>query len=185
MDRGSGPPGSHVACWRLSGGLGRQQLLRFPAQNGPFCTMCFRQFTKNVTKTDHKEESHPHSTKYDTQPTSYLISKQAVPYWTCGGTCYPGVSAPKTQSLVDSSLTNHKLWRSQPSPPFQTLLKSQHWISPRSPHIMTDGRPTLSTLNTSQSQHHKDRKTWWLKTAGQSSATNPKNPILKYESLGN
>jgi hypothetical protein len=25
---------------------------------------------------------------------------------------------------------------------------------------MTDGRPTLSTLNTSQTQHHKDGKTY-------------------------
>jgi hypothetical protein len=42
--------------------------------------MSFRQFTKNVTKTDHKDRSHPHSTKHDTQPITYLISKQAVPY---------------------------------------------------------------------------------------------------------
>jgi hypothetical protein len=39
------------------------------------------------------------------------------------------------------------------------MLKPQHRISPRSPHITTDGRPTLSTLNTSQTQHQKDEKT--------------------------
>jgi hypothetical protein len=39
------------------------------------------------------------------------------------------------------------------------LLKAQHQISPWSPHITTDGRPALSTLNTSQTQHHKDGKT--------------------------
>jgi hypothetical protein len=50
-----------------------------------------------------------HSSEQATLPTASLISKQAIPYWTCGGTCYPGVFAPKTQSLVDSSLTNHKL----------------------------------------------------------------------------
>jgi hypothetical protein len=100
-----------------------------------------------------------HSTEQDTLPITSLISKQVVPYQTHGSTCYPGVSTPKTQSLSDSSMTNHKPWRSQPSPPFQSLLKPQHRISPRSPHIMTDGRPTLSTLNTSQIQHHNDGKT--------------------------
>jgi hypothetical protein len=63
--------------------------------------MWFKQFTKNVTKTDHKEESHPHLTKHDTQPTTYLISKQAVPYQTRGGTYCPEVSTPKIQSLAD------------------------------------------------------------------------------------
>jgi hypothetical protein len=51
---------------------------------------------------------------------------------------------------------------------------------------MTDGRPTLSTLNTSQTQHHKDEKTCTtLKTIGLSITTNQKNPIIKYEGLGN
>jgi hypothetical protein len=51
---------------------------------------------------------------------------------------------------------------------------------------MTDGRPTLSTLNTSQTQHYKDGKTCMtLTTTGLSNTTNHKNPILKYESLGN
>jgi hypothetical protein len=100
-----------------------------------------------------------HSSEQGTLPTTSLIIKQVVPYRTHGGTCYPGVSTLKSQSLADSSMTNHKPWRSQPSPPFQTILKPQHWISPRSPHITTDGRPTLSTLNTSQTQHHKDGKT--------------------------
>jgi hypothetical protein len=90
------------------------------------------------------------STEQDTLPIASLISKQVISYWTCGGTCCPGVSTPKTRSLADSSMTNHEPWRSQPSPPLQTLLKPQHRTSPRSPHIMTDGRPTLSTLNTSQ-----------------------------------
>jgi hypothetical protein len=50
-----------------------------------------------------------HSSKQGTLPTTPLISKQAVPYQTCGGTCCPGVSTPKTQSLEDSSMTNQKL----------------------------------------------------------------------------
>jgi hypothetical protein len=50
---------------------------------------------------------------------------------------------------------------------------------------MIDGRPTLSTLNTSQTQHHKDGKTCMtLKTRGLSITTNHKNLILKYEGLG-
>jgi hypothetical protein len=82
-------------------------VLRFPTQSGPSCTMWFRQFTKIVRKTDHKDRSHPHSTEHDTQPIAYLISKQAIPYRTRGGTCCHGVSTPKIQSLVDSSMTNH------------------------------------------------------------------------------
>jgi hypothetical protein len=51
---------------------------------------------------------------------------------------------------------------------------------------MIDGRPPLSTLNTSQTQHHKDGKTCMtLKTARLSITTNHKNLILKYEGLGN
>jgi hypothetical protein len=55
-------------------------VLRFPIQSGPSYTMWFRQFTKDVTKTDHKDRRHPHSTDHDTQPIVYLISKQVVPY---------------------------------------------------------------------------------------------------------
>jgi hypothetical protein len=36
--------------------------------------------TQNVTQTGHIDRSHPHSTEHDTQPISYLISKQVVPY---------------------------------------------------------------------------------------------------------
>jgi hypothetical protein len=50
----------------------------------------------------------PHSSKQGTLPTASLISKQAVPYWICGGTCCPAVSTPKTRSLADLSFTNHK-----------------------------------------------------------------------------
>jgi hypothetical protein len=87
-------------------------VLRFPAHSGPFCTMGFsRQFTQNVTKTDHKDRRHPHSTEHDTQPIAYLISKQVVPYQTRGGTCCLGVSTPKIQFLADSSMTNHITWQ--------------------------------------------------------------------------
>jgi hypothetical protein len=75
--------------------------------NVPSCTMCFSQFTKYVTKTDHKVWCHPYSTEHDTQPIAYLISKQVIPYRTRGGTCCLRVSTPKIQSLADSSMTNH------------------------------------------------------------------------------
>jgi hypothetical protein len=80
---------------------------RFPAHNGPFCTMWFSQFTQNVTKTDHKDRSHPHSTEHDTQPIAYLISKKVIPDQTCGGTCCPGVSTLMTRSLPDLSMKYH------------------------------------------------------------------------------
>jgi hypothetical protein len=64
-----------------------------------------------------------HSYEQGTLPTSSSISKQVVPYRTCGDTCCLGVSTPKTRSLADLSMTNYKLWRSQLSSPFQTLLK--------------------------------------------------------------
>jgi hypothetical protein len=82
-------------------------MLRFSTQSDPFCTMWFMQFTKNVTKTDHKEGSHPHSTKHDTQPIAYLISKQLISYRIYGDTCCPRRSTPKIQSLADLSITNH------------------------------------------------------------------------------
>jgi hypothetical protein len=125
-----------------------------------------------------------HSSEQDTLPITSLTSKQAIPYRTRGDTSCPRVSTPKTQSLAASSMTNHKPWRSQPSPPFQTLLKPQHQTSPWFPHITTDGRPTLSTqdkLNIIE----MERLVWQLKTAGLSIATNHKHSILKYEGLGN
>jgi hypothetical protein len=48
-----------------------------------------------------------HSSEQGTLPTTCLISGQAVPYRTCGGTSCPEVSIPMTQSVADSSMTNH------------------------------------------------------------------------------
>jgi hypothetical protein len=89
----------------------RLQCWGFPHTVAPFCTMWFRQFTQNVTKTDHKDRSHPYTTEHYTQPIAYLISKQAVPYRTCDDTCCPRVSSHMTRSLADSSMTNHIIWR--------------------------------------------------------------------------
>jgi hypothetical protein len=49
-----------------------------------------------------------HSSEQCTLPTASLISKQAIPYRTRNDTCCPRVSTPKTWSLVDLSMTNHK-----------------------------------------------------------------------------
>jgi hypothetical protein len=133
-------------------------VIRFPAQNGPSCTMWFRQFTMNVTKTNHKVWCHPHSTDHITQPTTYLISKQVVPYRTRGGTCCPGVSTPKIWTLADSSMTNHITWQNPTVSTIPSLLKPQHRSSPRSNHISSDGRPSL-TKTQAKLNITKDRKT--------------------------
>jgi hypothetical protein len=49
----------------------------------------------------------PHTAEQDSQPTSSLISEQAIPYRTCGDTYCPEVSTPKTRSLAYSSMTIH------------------------------------------------------------------------------
>jgi hypothetical protein len=48
-----------------------------------------------------------HSSEQGTHPTSPIISKQVVPYWTRDGTCCLGMSTPKTRPLADSSITIH------------------------------------------------------------------------------
>jgi hypothetical protein len=156
-------------------------VLSFPTQNGPYCTMWFRQFTKNVTKTDHKEGSHPHSTKHDTQPTPYLISKQVIPYRTRAGTCCPGVSTPKIRSLVDSSMTSHITWRNPTVSTIPSLLKPPHRSSRRSDHILTDGRPSL-TKTQAKLNITKDGKTCMtLMTAWLSITNQVWTQIRKYE----
>jgi hypothetical protein len=132
-----------MLCYGFPHKVAPLAVLRFPVQSGPFCTMWFSQFTKNVTKMGHKDRSHPHSTKHDTQPITYLISKQVVPYQTRGGTCCPGGSTPKIQSLADPSMTSHITWRNPTVFTIPTLLKSQHRFSLGSIHISTDGRPSL------------------------------------------
>jgi hypothetical protein len=108
--------------------------------NVPSCTMWFSQ----LTKYDHKVRWHPHSTEHDTQPISYLISKQVIPYQTRDSTCCPGVSTPKIRSLADSNMTNHITWRNPTVSTIPTMVKPQHPSSPRSNHISTDGRPSLT-----------------------------------------
>jgi hypothetical protein len=156
-------------------------MLRFPAQSDTSCTMWFRQFTKNVTKTDHKDRSHPHSTEHDTQPIAYLISEQVIPYWTHGSTCCPGVSTPKIWSLADPSMTNHITWRNPTISTIPTLPKSQRRCSPRSNHISTDGRPPLTKTQVKLNITKDGKTSMTLMTAWLSITNQVWTQILKYE----
>jgi hypothetical protein len=87
-----------------------------------------------------------HSSEQGTLLTAPLISKQDVPYQAHGGSCYPGVSTPKIQSLADSSMLIHISWRipidstipthAQPTALILTMVNSH----------LDDGRPTPSIL---------------------------------------
>jgi hypothetical protein len=156
-------------------------VLRFPTQSGPSCTMWFRQFTKNVTEMDHKDRSHSHSTEHDTQPIAYLISKQAVPYRTRGGTCYPRVSTPKIWSLADLSMTSHIIWRNPIVSIIPTLLKPQHRSSPWSNHISIDGRPSLTKTQAKLNNTNDGMTCMTLMTAWLSITNQVWTQILKYE----
>jgi hypothetical protein len=172
-----------MLCYRFPHKVAPLAVLRFPAQSGPFCTMWFRQFTKNVTKMGHTDRSHPHSTEHDTQPMAYLISKQAVPYRTRGGTYCPGVSTPKTRSLVDSSMTSHITWWNPTVSIIPTLLKPQHRFSLGSIHISTDGRPSLIKTQ-AKLNIIKDGKTCMTLMTARLSITTQYNPNPKVWGLG-
>jgi hypothetical protein len=101
----------------------------------------------------------PHTAEQDSQPTTSLISKQAVPYWTHGGTCCPGVSTHKAWSIANSSMTNHITWRNPTVPTIPTHAQTTASILTivNSHH---DGWKTKTlNNNTCQTQHHKDGKT--------------------------
>jgi hypothetical protein len=146
-------------------------LLRIPTQSGPACNAevsrtkwpLLHHVVQAVHKECHKDKSHPHSTEHDTQPIIYLISKQAVPYRTCGGICCPRGSTPKIWSLVDPSMTSHITWRNPTVSTIPTLLKPQHRFSQGSIHISTDGRPSLTKTqanSTSQRMERLVRLSW-------------------------
>jgi hypothetical protein len=89
---------------------------------------------------------------------AFLISQQAIPYWTRGGTCCPGMSTPRILSLADLSRTTHITCQNPTVSTIPTLLKSQHRSSPWLNHISTDGRPPL-TKTQAKLNITKDRKT--------------------------
>jgi hypothetical protein len=78
------------------------QLLTFPLvgyhiiSSGPSCTL-------RPCRYHHTSTEHP--TRQLTRAS--IISQQAVTYRTRGGTCCPGMSTPKIQSIVDLSMTNY------------------------------------------------------------------------------
>jgi hypothetical protein len=61
---------------------------RFPTQMSPLAPCGSGDSQSIVTKSD----AIPRSTEHGTQPIAFLISKQAIPYQTRGGTSCPGVS---------------------------------------------------------------------------------------------
>jgi hypothetical protein len=143
-----------MLCYEFPHKVAPLAMLRFPAQSGPFCTMWFRQFTKNVIKTGHTDESHPHSTEHNTLPIAYLISKQAVSYQTRGGTCCPGGPTSKIRSLADSSIISHITWWNTNRLHHSNLTQTTASILTRvNSHL--DGWETISHKDTSQTQHHK------------------------------
>jgi hypothetical protein len=172
-----------MLCYGFPHKVAPLAVLRFPAQSDPFCTMWFRQFTKNVTKTGHTDRSHPHSTKHDTQPIAYLISKRAVPYQTHGGTCCPGGSTPKIRSLADPTMTSHITWRNPTVSTIPTSLKPQHRFSLGSIHISTDGRPSL-TKTQAKLNITKDGKTCTTLMTAWLSVNTPLSPYPKVWGLG-
>jgi hypothetical protein len=102
----------------------------------------------------------PHTTEQDSEPTTSIISKQAIPYRTRGGTYCPGVSTPKTRSLADSRMTNHNNWQI-------------HTVST----ILTHAQTIASNLTT-VTLHHNGWKTNTLNTQHK-----PKLNIIKMEDL--
>jgi hypothetical protein len=149
-----------MLCYGFPHTVAPLAVLRFPTQSDPFCTMWFRQFTQNVTQMSHTDRSHPHSTEHDTQPIAYLISKQAVPYRTRGGTCCPGGSTPMIRSLADSSMISHIVWRNPTVSTIPTLLKSQHRSLPGPNHISMDGRPPLTKTHAKLNIIKMERLVW-------------------------
>jgi hypothetical protein len=156
-------------------------LLWFPAHSSPACTMWFRQLTKNVTQTGHTDRSHPNSSEHDTPPIAHLISKQAIPYRTRGGTCCPGVSTPKIRSLADSSMTSHITWRNPIVSTIPTLLKPQHRSSPGPNHISMDGRPSLTKTQAKLNITKNGKTCTTLMTAWLSTTIPVWTQTLKYE----
>jgi hypothetical protein len=168
-----------MLCYGIPHKVAPLAVLRFPTQNGPFCTMWFRQFTK----AGHTDRSHPHSTKHDTQPIAYLISKQTVPYQTRGGTCYPGGSTPKIQSLADLSMTSHITWRNPSRLHHSNLAQTTSLILTRSIHISMNGRPSLIKTQ-AKPNITKDGKTCTTLMTAWLSITTQYNPDPKVWGLG-
>jgi hypothetical protein len=106
--------------------------------NIPSCTMWERRFTKY--------DVIPHPTEEYTLPIVFLISRQAIPYWTRGGTSCPRVSTPKIRSLADLSTRCHDVINRL----YHSNQYSNHIINPHTVNSHLDGWKT-----TTLSQRHK------------------------------
>jgi hypothetical protein len=129
-------------------------VLRIPQQRAPLAP-CGSSRSQSMSQSLTKNYVYPHSTEQDTQPIAFLISKQVIPYQTCGGTCCPWWSTPNIWSLADSSTTCHDginhLHHSNRC--------SNHSIHP---HTVTSHLDRWKTTSLSQrhepTQHHKGWK---------------------------
>jgi hypothetical protein len=135
----------------------RLQCWGFPHKVAPFAPCGSGCSQRRVTKTGHKDMNHPYSTEHGTQSIAYLISKQAVPYRTRGGTCCPGGSTPKIRCLADSSMTSHITWRNPNRLHHYNLAQTTTSILTRiNSHL--NRWETISHKDTSQTQYPKGWK---------------------------
>jgi hypothetical protein len=148
------------------------QLLRFP-HIGYNRIPSSPSYTLRPYRYSHTSPAHP----IRQLTRAFLISQQAIPYRTRGGTCYPGVSTPKIRSIADSSTTFHDdinhLHHSNHC--------SNHNIDPHRGHLTSQWMEDHNSYkDTSQTQHLKRWKTCMttkLTTAGLSNSITI-NPIL-------
>jgi hypothetical protein len=122
-----------------------------------------------------------HTIEQCTLPTASLISRQVIPYRTRGSTYCPGMSTPKTRSLVDSSITIHITWQNPTVSAIPSYAQTTTSILTTAiSHL--DGRKTNSQQQISQTKHHEDGKTCTtLMTAWLSITNEVWTQILKYE----
>jgi hypothetical protein len=114
----------------------------------------------------------PHTTEQDSLPTASLISRQVVSYRTRGNTCCPGVSTPKTWSLVDLSMTSHTTRQNPTVPTIPTHAQTTTSILTTVTSHRNGWKTKTLNNNTSQTQHYKNGKTCMtLITAGLSNIT--------------
>jgi hypothetical protein len=100
-----------------------------------------------------------HTTEQDSLPIASLIRRQVDPYQTRGGTCCFGVSTPKTWSFVDLSMTNHITWWNPTVSTIPTYAQTTTSILTTITSHLDGWKTKTINNNTSQTQHHKDRKT--------------------------
>jgi hypothetical protein len=129
----------------------------------------------------------PRTTEQDSQPTTSLISKQAVPYRTHGSIYCPEVPTPKTQSLENSSMTNHNTWQIttvsiipthvQTTASNLTTVTSHHdgW---KTNTLNTQHKPKLNIIKMEHLYKDSRLHGWAIQPIH-------KNQVLKYKGIGN